>query len=126
MGGYDSTKAFFELENSSVPIRFLAAQVSIVKRLNILMLKLSLSLSKSTQVATSIAGTVVYPMDIVKRHKEKQGNSATGTWDCLLKLLKQEGLQGLYKGLSFSLLRGFGGAILLVGYDELKELFNNL
>ncbi len=83
---------------------------------------------------------MVYPIDTVKRRMMTQGNYSkmiidpvTGkeiaeklyrnSWDCLLKIMKQEGLRGLYAGLSVNLVRGFSGSILLVGYDELKVLF---
>jgi hypothetical protein len=43
-----------------------------------------------------------------------------GGVDCLVKILKHEGPRGLFHGLSANLLRGVGGTLLLVGYDEAK------
>ena len=42
--------------------------------------------------------------------------------DCLVKILKSEGYRGLFHGLSANLMRGAGGTVLLVGYDEVKAL----
>ena len=39
-----------------------------------------------------------------------------------MSILREEGVRGLYHGLSVNLIRGIGGAILLVGYDEAKAL----
>lgn len=44
-----------------------------------------------------------------------------GGWDCARRIVKEEGLRGLFVGLSVNLVRGFSGAVLLVAYDELKR-----
>lgn len=44
-----------------------------------------------------------------------------GAWDCGVKIWRGEGLRGLYKGNLANIVRGFGGAIVLVMYDELKR-----
>ena len=36
--------------------------------------------------------------------------------------VREEGLRGLYSGLSANLIRGISGAVLLVGYDETKAI----
>jgi Mitochondrial carrier protein len=41
---------------------------------------------------------------------------------CFFTIIREEGVRGLYHGLSVNLVRGVGGAILLVGYDEAKAL----
>ena len=41
---------------------------------------------------------------------------------CFLSIMREEGIRGLYQGLSVNLIRGIGGAILLVGYDEAKAM----
>lgn len=46
--------------------------------------------------------------------------------DCLLRVWREEGHRGLFAGLSVNLVRGLSGALLLVGYDELKAAFYSL
>lgn len=41
--------------------------------------------------------------------------------DCVRRILAEEGIRGLYAGLSVNIVRGFSGAILLVAYDDLKQ-----
>jgi solute carrier family 25 (adenine nucleotide translocator) protein 4/5/6/31 len=43
-------------------------------------------------------------------------------WDCLRRILAEEGVRGLFAGLSVNLVRGVTGAILLVAYDDFKKL----
>ena len=42
--------------------------------------------------------------------------------DCARRIIREEGVRGLYAGLSVNLVRGFSGAILLVAYDEFKSI----
>jgi solute carrier family 25 (adenine nucleotide translocator) protein 4/5/6/31 len=89
-------------------------------------------------------GTLCYPIDTIKRRLMVQSvtpvlsaettstnkvSSATkpriyyrGAVDCFTKILATEGVKGLFSGLSANLIRGFSGAILLVGYDEIKKI----
>ena len=42
-------------------------------------------------------------------------------------IIREEGIKGLYSGLSVNLLRGMtGGTILLVGYDEAKKFLSSV
>jgi hypothetical protein len=41
-------------------------------------------------------------------------------------ILREEGALGFYRGLSANLMRGVGGAALLVTYDEVKEFVHGL
>jgi solute carrier family 25 (adenine nucleotide translocator) protein 4/5/6/31 len=41
---------------------------------------------------------------------------------CVRQIIRTEGLKGFYSGLSVNLVRGVGGALLLVGYDEVKKI----
>jgi solute carrier family 25 (adenine nucleotide translocator) protein 4/5/6/31 len=45
-----------------------------------------------------------------------------GALDCVRRVLIEEGPRGFFNGLSANLIRGISGAILLVGYDEVKKI----
>jgi len=42
-------------------------------------------------------------------------------FDCATRIIREEGVKGLFAGLSVNLVRGFTGAVLLVAYDEMKK-----
>lgn len=44
------------------------------------------------------------------------------TLDCWMKVFQKEGLGAFFKGAFSNVLRGTGGALVLVLYDELKAL----
>lgn len=44
------------------------------------------------------------------------------SWDCFLKIYKQEGPTAFFKGAFSNVLRGTGGALVLVLYDEIKNI----
>lgn len=46
----------------------------------------------------------------------------TGTIDCWRKIARDEGSKAFFKGAWSNVLRGMGGAFVLVLYDELKKL----
>jgi hypothetical protein len=52
---------------------------------------------------------------------ERQYN---GTIDCWRKVIANEGMGGLFKGAWSNVLRGAGGAFVLVLYDEIKKFLN--
>lgn len=41
--------------------------------------------------------------------------------DCVRRILAEEGIRGMFAGLSVNLVRSFSGAVLLVAYDDLKQ-----
>lgn len=45
----------------------------------------------------------------------------TGTLDCWRKIAKDEGANAFFKGAWSNVLRGMGGAFVLVLYDEIKK-----
>ena len=47
-----------------------------------------------------------------------------GTMDCFRKILKNEGPGAFFKGCLSNILRGTGGALVLVFYDKLQAMFN--
>jgi solute carrier family 25 (adenine nucleotide translocator) protein 4/5/6/31 len=48
------------------------------------------------------------------------------SWDCCVRIVREEGARGLFHGLSVNLVRSVAGAFLLVGYDECKKVFKLL
>lgn len=82
------------------------------------------------QTVTTVAGIISYPFDTVRRRMMMQSGRKggeimyTGTIDCWRKILAQEGGGAFFKGALSNVLRGTGGALVLVFYDELKKLLD--
>uniref|UniRef100_H2YK21 ADP/ATP translocase n=1 Tax=Ciona savignyi TaxID=51511 RepID=H2YK21_CIOSA len=80
------------------------------------------------QVVTTGAGILSYPFDTVRRRlmmqsgRSKDDLAYKGTADCWKKIYAQEGGKAFFKGAFSNILRGTGGALVLVLYDELKSL----
>jgi len=80
------------------------------------------------QCVTTIAGITSYPFDTVRRRMMMQSGRAKSdimyknTLDCWRKIAKNEGSSAFFKGAFSNVLRGTGGALVLVLYDELKAL----
>jgi len=80
------------------------------------------------QVVTTVSGIVSYPFDTVRRRMMMQSGRAKSeimyknTIDCWAKIYKAEGGRAFFKGALSNVLRGTGGALVLVFYDELKDL----
>nr|KAF6267865.1 solute carrier family 25 member 6 [Myotis myotis] len=80
------------------------------------------------QSVTAVAGVVSYPFDTVRRRMMMQSGRKgadimyTGTIDCWRKIFKDEGGKAFFKGAWSNVLRGMGGAFVLVLYDELKKV----
>ena len=47
-----------------------------------------------------------------------------GSIDCFTKVLKNEGMKGMYKGLVPEMFRGVGGSVVIVAYDRIKVIFD--
>nr|CAB3266188.1 ADP/ATP translocase 3-like [Phallusia mammillata] len=81
------------------------------------------------QCVTTGAGVMSYPFDTVRRRMMMQSGRAKedimykGTIDCWRKIHQQEGGKAFFKGAFSNVLRGTGGALVLVLYDELKRVF---
>ncbi|XP_029030472.1 ADP/ATP translocase 3-like [Betta splendens] len=81
------------------------------------------------QAVTSVAGLISYPFDTVRRcmmmQSGLQGANVmySGAFDCWRKMIRDEGGRAFFKGAGSNILRGFGGAFVLVLYDELKRVF---
>ena len=80
------------------------------------------------QAVTAAAGIASYPFDTVRRRLMMQSGSAdrvyTSTVDCRSKIYRVEGGKAFFKGALSNVLRGAGGALVLVMYDELKQLID--
>lgn len=80
------------------------------------------------QVVTTVAGIVSYPFDTVRRRMMMQsGRKATeviykNTLHCWGTIAKTEGTSAFFKGAFSNVLRGTGGAFVLVLYDEIKKV----
>lgn len=100
-GLYDTAKGALLTKDSSLLLKFAVAQV-----------------------VTNAAGIVSYPFDTVRRRlmmqaggKEKLYN---GTIDAFRKIAAKEGTGAFFKGAFSNVLRGVGGAVVLVLYDEIQ------
>jgi len=108
-GGYDTAKAVFlgDSRNASVFQSWLVAQF-----------------------VTTIAGVVSYPFDTVRRRMMMQAGRVESekmyknTLDCWVKIAKNEGYSAFFKGALTNAIRGSGGAIVLVMYDEIQKVLN--
>jgi solute carrier family 25 (adenine nucleotide translocator) protein 4/5/6/31 len=80
------------------------------------------------QTVTTIAGIASYPFDTVRRRMMMQSGRAKGdilykgTIHCWATILKTEGGAAFFKGAFSNVLRGTGGAFVLVLYEELKKV----
>ena len=82
------------------------------------------------QTTAIIAGFISYPFDTVRRRLQMQSEKPkeqwlySGTVDCAVKVIKDEGVGAMFKGFGANVLRTLGGALVLVGYDEIKRIIN--
>lgn len=80
------------------------------------------------QVVTNVSGIVSYPWDTVRRRMMMQSGLPVNermyksTMDCWFKIYKSEGGKAFFKGAFSNVLRGTGGALVLVLYDEIKAI----
>lgn len=78
------------------------------------------------QAVTTVSGIISYPFDTVRRRMMMQSGRAAAerqyknTIDCWVKIGKTEGSAAFFKGAFSNVLRGTGGAFVLVLYDEIK------
>ena len=78
------------------------------------------------QFVTVSAGVVSYPLDTVRRRLMMQSGKKggdiqyTGTMDCFRKIAQQEGPKAFFKGSLSNVIRGTGGALVLVFYDKIQ------
>lgn len=82
------------------------------------------------QTVTTVAGIISYPFDTVRRRMMMQSGVAVAerkyrsTLHCWSTIAAEEGPSAFFKGAFSNVLRGTGGAIVLVMYDEIKKVIN--
>lgn len=78
------------------------------------------------QVVTTVAGIVSYPFDTVRRRMMMQSGRGeilyTSSFDCARKIAAKEGSGAFFKGALSNVIRGSGGALVLVIYDEIQKM----
>lgn len=62
-------------------------------------------------------------MMMMAGRKGKEEIQYKNTIDCWKKVAQQEGVNGFFRGALSNVLRGFGGSLVLVLYDELQKFF---
>jgi len=80
------------------------------------------------QTVTTVSGIISYPFDTVRRRMMMQSGLPanermyTSTLNCWSKIYKTEGSKAFFRGAFSNVLRGTGGAFVLVLYDEIKAV----
>jgi len=78
------------------------------------------------QIAVTASGLVAYPFDTIRRRLQMQSDKPIeerlykGTIDCGIKIMKDEGPAGMFKGALANIFRGVGASLVLVLYGEIK------
>jgi len=75
---------------------------------------------------TVTAGLCSYPIDTIRRRMMMTSGEAvkySGSLDCTMQVLKNEGVLSFYKGAGANILRGMAGAGVLAGFDKLKSVY---
>lgn len=77
------------------------------------------------QTTTTLAGIISYPLDTIRRRLMMQSGRKvmmySGTIDCFQKILANEGGKAFFKGAASNVLRGTGGALVLVLYSKIQK-----
>jgi len=80
------------------------------------------------QCVTVGAGILSYPLDTVRRRLMMTSGQTgadkmyNGTMDCINKIYKDEGGKAFFKGCLSNVIRGTGGALVLVFYDKIQAM----
>lgn len=77
------------------------------------------------QTTTTMAGIFSYPLDTVRRRLMMQSGRKDilykGTIDCFRKIAADEGINAFFKGAASNVIRGTGGALVLVLYSKIQK-----
>jgi solute carrier family 25 (adenine nucleotide translocator) protein 4/5/6/31 len=74
-------------------------------------------------VVTTIAGSITYPLDTIRRRMMLTSGEAVkymDTTDAFRQIIAKEGVKALFKGGLANILLGLAGAGVLAGYDKLQ------
>ncbi|CAG9859738.1 unnamed protein product [Phyllotreta striolata] len=80
------------------------------------------------QSVTTVAGLASYPFDTVRRRIMLQSNRKEedrvykSIGDCWVKIYREEGARGYFKGALSNILRGVAASLVLVFYDKIKNV----
>lgn len=77
---------------------------------------------------TAVAGLPVYPLDTVRRTQMMEAgkrSGGVGFWVAAQRIYTKAGLPGFYVGCVPNIVRGMGGSVVLVLYDELTKLYKD-
>jgi len=75
---------------------------------------------------TVLAGLASYPIDTIRRRMMMTsggGVKYNGSLDCAAQILKNEGWQSYFKGACANIMRGIAGAMVLAGFDVVKNAY---
>jgi len=78
---------------------------------------------------TVAAGLCSYPIDTIRRRMMMTSGEAvkySGSFDCAVQVMKNEGITSFFKGAGANILRGMAGAGVLAGFDKFKKLYINM
>lgn len=77
------------------------------------------------QVVTVSSGVLSYPWDTVRRRMMMQSGRKDilykNSFDCAMKIIRNEGASAMFKGALSNVFRGTGGALVLAIYDEIQK-----
>jgi len=78
---------------------------------------------------TVSAGLCSYPIDTIRRRMMMTSGEAvkySGSLDCTVQVLRNEGVTSFFKGAGANILRGMAGAGVLAGFDKFKQVYISL
>lgn len=84
----------------------------------------------AAQISVTASGLCAYPFDTVRRRLQMESDKPAadriykGTMDCAAKIMKNEGMGGMYKGALANIFRGVGASLVLVLYGEIKNFLD--
>jgi len=77
-------------------------------------------------LVTVVSGLAAYPIDTLKRRMMMTAGQQVrykSSLACLREVVALEGVSSLYRGAGVNIVRGVAGAIVLSGFDKLKEVY---